>query len=318
MIMSHWIKEAGMRCAGSALLGAGLLALLLAAGPPAAAQPFAPRFYCDTHGDVLPYRVYVPPSYSAGNKYPLIIYLHDASKNGYDNSRQLENTAPLALITPANVAKYPTFMVAPQCPVGESWNTPSVQQLVMAMLAQIETEFNIDSNRLYLTGGSMGGFGTWSMIQHYPNTFAAAFPMSGAAEDASNPPQNIPPLWVFHSADDTTVSVAGDRTAVYNLRNDGLPVIYTEYVSGDHYVYWPTAYALPGLLDWIMAQRLAEPSAVPPLVTRLAGSFANPHHVDEYFAERHGGRRRHGGHAGHLDQHHRIGGSCHRDERLVG
>jgi len=214
----------------------------------------------------LPYRYLVPADYDTANAYPLIVFLHGIGERGTDNSAQLNNNAngALQLVSAANQATAPCFMLAPQASVSEGWNANTLGQVVRAVQLLAEA-YPIDPNRIYITGLSLGGEGTWEIIVRYPFFFAAAVPMSGWG---SGPYEKIVglPIWNFHAADDGTVNVSGSDNTVSAVRQLGGRVIYTRYASGGHAI-WPTAYATPSLRPWMLAQHRNQPMAGTPIVS---------------------------------------------------
>lgn len=202
----------------------------------------------------LPYRWLVPTGYTAATSYPLIIFLHGTGEKGTDNNAQLNNNAngALALVSTANQAAFPCFMMAPQANPSTGWYAKNFDQIIAAVRLEVAT-YNIDPDRIYVTGLSMGGNGTVALVNHAPYVFACAVPMSGWG-DTNFEANCAMPFWVFHAANDGTVGVNGSDNIVSALRNAGRPVIYTRYDTGGHGI-WPTAYANPDLLPWMMAQR---------------------------------------------------------------
>jgi predicted peptidase len=125
---------------------------------------FVYRWFTNAQG-VLPYRLFIPTNYTATERFPLVLFLHGAGGNGDDNRTQLlDQPGPLVFASEANELEHPSFMVAPQAPLGTSWTVSSVRVRVLGIINALESEFNVDSNRLYITGLSMGGYGTWDYI----------------------------------------------------------------------------------------------------------------------------------------------------------
>lgn len=218
----------------------------------------------------MPYRIFVPPGYTATQAYPLIVFLHGAGEAGTNNTAQLNNNAngALKLISDANLAIQPTLMAAPQCPTSSScWGQATQLARLNAMLDQIAAEFHIDADRVHVTGLSMGGNGTWEFVRNRPDRFASAVPMSGYGGGSATALSGIP-FWYFHAINDGTVGVDGSRNQVNALRDANARVIYTEYATGNHGI-WPNAYATPLLFRWIMAQRRGMPSLATPPVLRI-------------------------------------------------
>src|SRR5262249_39546406 len=129
---------------------------------------------------------------------------------------------------------------------------------LLGLLTNLESQYSLDTNRLYITGLSMGGIGTWDQITHSPSRYAAAVPMSGAGDITLAASITAVPVWNFHSANDSIVDVNFSRLMVNSMRLAGGNPIYTEYATGDHPI-WPVAYYTPSLVDWVMAQHRGQP-----------------------------------------------------------
>jgi len=223
----------------------------------------------------FPYRVYVPKDRKAGERLPVMLYLHGSDERGSDNESQLSGLASLIQEHPEN---FPFIVVFPQCPAGRFWDSGMIGA-AMAELDQTVTEFDGDESRLYLAGFSLGGYGAWTTAAMYPNKFAAVMPMSGRlvprpAERKSVAPEilqlvdaadpyaafagklkNIP-IWVFHGANDPIVPVENSRQMARALKEAGNQNFkYTELESTGH-VSLNAAFSDPKLLEWLMEQRL--------------------------------------------------------------
>lgn len=256
-----------------------LLVLLLAAphlGWSATASDFLYRTLAAGNGatHALPYRLLVPAGYSASGSYPLIIFLHGIGEEGTDNILQMNNNAngALALVSTANQAAYPCFMICPQANPALGWSAENEGQII-TVIDQLLATYAIDRDRVYITGLSLGGAGTWDIIQRYPYRFAAAVPQSGWG--AGNYARLVTlPLWAFHAANDGTVGVGGTDDAVKGVRAAGGQAIYTRYATGGHGI-WPVAYQTPALLPWMMAQHRNLPVAGTPIlrITDPAGAL---------------------------------------------
>ncbi len=154
--------------------------------------------YHDPNGTALAYRIYVPKNYDSAKAYPLVLYLHGAGERGDDNRAQSsKNSVMQTLLNEENLAAYPCIVLAPQCPQEQRWSaTISLledakadtgnEKLValMGLMEQTQNEYSIDRARIYITGVSMGGYGTWSMLAQYPAYFAAAVPVCGGGDAA--------------------------------------------------------------------------------------------------------------------------------------
>ena len=227
----------------------------------------AARVYLDAQGNALSYRLWVPPNYVAAVSYPLVLSLHGSGGLNLSD-------APIFL-SAQNQLAHPCLLVAPVCPTNSAWDTGNIQNLVKGLLDQLQGEFNVDPDRIYLTGVSLGSIGAWSMVASFPRTFAAVVGMCGYASIPSWTAYTRPAVWYFHAQDDLTIDIAGARAMIKAMRQAGGTPIYTEYASGGHGI-WTQAYATPPLVDWVMAQRLGQPSSLPPRVTLLTPAGPAP------------------------------------------
>jgi MYXO-CTERM domain-containing protein len=236
------------------------------------------RTFTDAAGRVLPYRLYVPAGYDPAKKYPLVLFLHGAGGRGTDNRLQItDQPASLVFITPENQARWPVFLVAPQCPPAEQWvampwGTPSGKgkrpaeptwplAAAMAVVDQLTAEFlGIDPTNLYVTGFSMGGYGTFDAAARHPKKWRAAVPICGGYDETQIAPLVRLPLWAFHAEDDHAVPVARTRDVIAALRAAGGHPKYTEYPASARHGHfsWLPAYADPELLPWLFGPHPAE------------------------------------------------------------
>jgi len=201
----------------------------------------------------LPYRIYVPENYDAAKRYPLVLYLHGMGECGTDNRLQTSvNSVMETLLEPENLAAYPCIVLAPQCPEGQWWAGDLLPAL-MGLLGQTGSAYSIDLARVYITGLSMGGFGTWAMLAEYPSYFAAAVPVCGGGDPDDAHLFKDVPVWAFHGARDTTVYPEGSRCMVRALEEAGGSARYTEYPDAAHNS-WDRAYREPELFPWMFAQ----------------------------------------------------------------
>lgn len=223
---------------------------------------FSAGSYTNADG-VLPYRLFVPANYQSTNKYPLVMFLHGVGERGTDNMVQVTTTIGfLNFISQSNQAAHPCLLVAPQCPTNNDavWADAIRRTQLLGLLTNLETRFSIDLDRIYITGLSMGGVGSWDQITHGPTVYAAAVPMSGGGDLTLAPAIKDVPAWNFHAVNDSIADVNFSRFMVNAIRFAGGNPIYTEYATGDHPI-WSIAYYTPGLVDWVMAQRRGQPLA---------------------------------------------------------
>ncbi len=220
---------------------------------------------CLPAGELLRYRLTIPEPYDPQQTYPLVIWLHDILGVGNDNRRQTEGTNAAGArlwSSPENQAHHPTFVLAPQCPFGSLWvnlltRTPSRKLRVAVELTDdLQRQYSIDPDRVYLVGQSMGGFAVWALLAAYPHRFAAAVPVSGGGKTSSAHRFSKVPLWVFHGRLDPVVPVHESRRMIEALRNAGGDPRYSELIWRAHdNMFWEDAFAEPGLADWLFAQR---------------------------------------------------------------
>jgi predicted peptidase len=262
------------------LLCLAIFAVSLAAPSRSAARARETGFLDRTlslQGKTYKYQVFVPDNWSPKQKWPIILFLHGAGERGSDGLLQTEVGLPRAIRE--NRSRFPTIVVIPQCPSDHWWTEPLMQQVSLGALAAAASEFRGDPKRTYLTGLSMGGYGTWALATQYPGKFAALVPICGGIvipqsllkaypEPAKNSLPDDPksgdyvaakvaktPVWMFHGADDDTVPVAGSRKVYAVLKAAGANVRYTEYPGVGHNS-WDKAYAEPELMTWLLSKSL--------------------------------------------------------------
>jgi predicted esterase len=200
-----------------------------------------------------------PTGYDPAKEYPLVIFLHGSGESGTDNKLQVSKHMGVpqggsVFTLPANQAAYPTFFVAPQAPAPGVMGWMGVPgAAVLKLIAYLEQHFSIDPARIYVTGLSMGAFGTWWLIENNPMLFAAAVPMSGGGDTTKAAAIAQLPIWDFHGTLDPSVTVAQSRQMIAALIAAGGHPKYTEYPNGLHDI-WDTAYTEPALLPWMFTQ----------------------------------------------------------------
>ncbi len=225
------------------------------------------REYKGGERGVLKYRILKPNDYDKTKKYPLVLFLHGAGERGDDNKKQLVH-AMTDFASDDVMQKHPAFVIAPQCPtdhkwVNVDWSADSHEMPVMPsksmklsldLLDALQREFNIDAQRIYVTGLSMGGFGTWDAVQRRPVTFAAAIPVCGGGDPAIAKSFDHIPIWCFHGGADTVVKPARSRQMIDALKASGGEPKYTEY-DGVGHNSWAATYANREVLDWLFKQQ---------------------------------------------------------------
>ena len=224
---------------------------------------FTARTFVEANGMRMPYRIFVPDSQVRVRHLPVIVYLHGGGGAGTDNLRQISggNTNGTHVwVTPEIQARHPAFVVAPQLPNGNRWDARSSDgiapyaSLVIDLLGSLSREFAIDLDRVYLTGQSLGGYGTWDLIAKRPELFAAAVPLCGEGTPSRARAVRNLPIWVFHGAKDEAVPVSASREMVAALQAVDGAVKYTEYPQVGHEV-WTVAYVEEDLPGWLFGQK---------------------------------------------------------------
>lgn len=250
------------------------------------AQEYEARMFEAPTGETLPYRLLKPAPQAPGTKVPLVLFFHGAGERGADNQAQLKHGASL-FIKPEVYQSFPTYVMAPQCPTDHRWvdmdwsaetgvqpEQPSgPMRLALGALDELLEEHpEIDQDRIYVTGLSMGGFATWDLITRFPHRFAAGIPICGGGDpDRAAQAKNVA-VWAFHGDADPTVKVERTRVMIARLQEAGAQPLYTEYAGVKH-DSWSNAYGEPMLLPWLFAQRrgypvpwnqVASPADLPP------------------------------------------------------
>ncbi len=219
------------------------------------------------------YQVYVPAEWTAKQKWPVVLSLHGSGERGNDGVFSTENGIGRAIRR--NAKAFPFVVVFPQCPNSAYWVDKAMQEMAMVALEAAIKEFGGDRQRVYVTGLSMGGYGTWEMAMRYPKYFAAIAPVCGAlrgstmlpdlhsrqadldAEDpyaaAAKKIGNVP-VWIFHGAKDPVIPVEESRRMAEALKAAGGNVRYNEYPDATHNA-WDRAYAEPEFVKWMLAQK---------------------------------------------------------------
>lgn len=227
---------------------------------------FPSGMYSDSKGK-LPYRYFVPVGYNADDastKYPLVLFLHGDGEKGTDNAKQLGKNANGAMIfisksDPDNQHDYPCFWIAPQV------SGDRIPSQLEGLVTDFMKHFNVDPDRIYITGISGGGGFVWNTLASYPERYAAAIAIAGWGTGKEEKHKNVP-LWAFHCIDDRTVTVKGSEDAVGRLRAAGGHPIFTLYETGGHGGSWTNAFnAKTPIVPWIMAQRRGQPGNLSPI-----------------------------------------------------
>ena len=194
------------------------------------------------------YLIYVPEQYNERRqKWPLVLFLHGAGERGSDLELVKKNGPPKLV---AEGQQFPCIIVSPQCPKDAWWQPATLE----ALLDEVQRTYSVDEDRVYLTGLSMGGFGTWALAFEQPTRFAALAPICGRGDPSKAALVAHVPTWVFHGAKDTTVDPSGSKDMVDALKAAGGDPKFTLYPDAGH-DSWTATYANPDFWDWLLKQR---------------------------------------------------------------
>ncbi len=256
--MMRWIPK----FAAAFALASGMFVSSAAAQAPVV-EGYQARTFKNAAGATMPYRLFVPKGYDVKNKYPLVLWLHGAVGRGTDNLKQISGGNAYAasfFSKEENQSRFPSFVLAPQCPDNKLWRKessidPSDElRIAIEILDALQKEFSLDPDRIYVSGQSMGGAGTWSLLAASPQRFAAAIPLCGPADTSTAAAIAKIPVWIFHGAADQNVPIGASRRMVAALRIAGGQPKFTEYPGVGHNV-WEKAFADPNLAAWLFTQK---------------------------------------------------------------
>ena len=228
---------------------------------------FEPREFVGSNTVPLKYRLLKPLNYRPGKKYPLVLFLHGAGERGDDNLITLKHGAK-DFADVKRREEFPCYVVIPQCPKSKKWSdvdwskessdqpesASESMQTAKELLDDMVENAGIDKNRIYITGLSMGGYGTWDAIGRYEGFFAAAAPICGGGDPKLVSKFNRLPIWCFHGEVDAAVKVIRSREMVDALKSVGSPIKYTEYAGVDH-DSWTATYSNPDFHQWLFSQQ---------------------------------------------------------------
>ena len=202
----------------------------------------------------LKYLLFKPKGFDAQRSYPLVLSLHGgAPRHRFEDLVEpyLPGLAygPGRFVSDDTQDTHPCFLLVPWSDTTD-WNTEKLA-LVIELMNALQKEFKIDSKRIYVTGQSMGGFGTWSAITQYPDRFAAAVPICGGGEPNEAAKAKDVPIWAFHGTADNVVPASYTRQMITALHAVGAKPLYWEYQGADHSGTAERAYCEPDLVSWM-------------------------------------------------------------------
>ena len=251
-----------------AVIGAMTVASAVAGEKIPAAELTVPLVYTNAQGATIPYRFAAPKAVEAGKKYPLVILFHGAGERGANNVSQLVHGAT-DLLNYMREKKIEGYFIAGQCPSGKQWvDTPWTQlshtmpekpsesmALMIELIEKTMKELPVDRDQMLVTGISMGGYGTWDIVQRHPDWFAAAMPCCGGGDATLAWKIRDVPIWAFHGDKDTVVPFKRSRDMVAALWAVNGKIRYREYPGVGHGCWGPTYADWDNVLSWFFAQR---------------------------------------------------------------
>jgi predicted peptidase len=232
----------------TALLSATCLDLVAQAVPPATPVQQAKTFEANiTSLAKLNYLLSLPTDYEKSTQsWPLVIFLHGSGESGNDLNKVKVHGPPKLVETKG---AFPFILISPQSP-GRGWNPDVLNGLLDAVIK----EYRVDKDRVYLTGLSMGGYGTWTLAAAHPEKFAAIAPICGGGNPADAGKLAKLPAWVFHGAKDPTVALKRSEEMVEALKAAGGEPKFTVYPDAGH-DSWTETYENPKFYEWLLAQK---------------------------------------------------------------
>lgn len=266
-----------------------LLSLLLIGASPASAQPLS--LFDDVSRPGLPGRLFVPNQAETSAR-PLVLFLHGAGATGSNNTSQINGNMGGLF---AEAQSEGAFIYAPQATTFQ-WSSEDRTDLVMSTIDEIIATENVDPTRIYVTGLSMGGGGTWNMANRFPDRFAAALPIAAVSPASDFDAANFLdlPTWAFHGRSDITVSVEATRSVVSDIileagdvvpefpeergadliyASDSIDLQYSEWRASGHTIWFRVYQDTPEVYDWMFARSIPEPAAGLMLIIAALSGF---------------------------------------------
>lgn len=195
----------------------------------------------------MDYLLYLPPDYDKQPRWPLMLFLHGSGERGNDLDL-VKRHGPPKLIAAGK--HFPFIVVSPQCPEGKWWEPFAL----LALIKDIQSRLKVDADRIYVTGISMGGHGTWMLAAYAPDQIAAVAPICGGGNPGWAELFAHMPVWAFHGAKDNDVSPQRSREMVDALRKNGGDPKLTVYPDKGHDA-WTVTYDDPELYEWLLRQQ---------------------------------------------------------------
>lgn len=225
-------------------------------------DPIKETFFDSQNGNTLKYCLYVPDDYSSSKKYPVILFLHGAGELGTDNITHINNLEKMFLNNADYISQ--SILICPQ--TAEWWNLDrnytgdgnGTLTSAMHLLEKIQKEYSCDKNRIYVTGLSMGGHGTWELLERYGNVFAAGVPLCGFGNTNNGAAFKDIPIRIYHGTADPTVSYSSSQQMYNSIIAAGGTKVELFPLHGVLHDAWNYAYADRDLFKWMFSQNKAK------------------------------------------------------------
>jgi predicted peptidase len=244
------------RLACALLLALGFTTLAMAQEKPKTG--FVTKTFKNADGSTSQYVIFVPHNYDGTKEFPVILFLHGAGET--KGGKKMPVEVGIGPAIKKREKDFPFIVVIPQAEaakskIGGRWyaDAPDGKRAI-AILDEVMKEYRVDPKRQYLTGLSMGGFGTWHMAFSHPDRWAAIAPVCGGGDPKAAEKIKHIPTWVFHGADDPTVKADLSRSMVDALKKAGAEPKYTEYPGVGHNS-WDRAYGTDELYTWFLKHK---------------------------------------------------------------
>jgi predicted peptidase len=205
---------------------------------------------------------------NTSRKIPVVLFLHGAGERGDKNTEHLTVGLPVLIKSIIETKKYPCLVIAPQCPINQKWvdtdwtkkghlmgltMTWPLHGAVQALDSIAKNNLSIDTNRIYLTGISMGGFGTWELLERFPKKFAAAMPICGGGDTSKALSMIYTPIWAFHGRKDKLVPVSRTLDMIKAINNK---IAKCTIIEKEGHLCWNTTYNNSAHTKWMFSQVL--------------------------------------------------------------
>ncbi len=210
--------------------------------------------------NTLEYLIYAPLDYQADHQtgrdagFPLMLFLHGRGES-HGDLQLVAKWGPPKLA--AQGESLPFIIVSPQCPADDSWNSDTQQQRLELLLKHVIEKHNVDPSRIYLTGLSMGGYGSWSLAARLPDRFAAVVPICGGGRTSDADKLISTPIWAFHGDGDSVVPITNSVQMVRAIKTAGGRKVRLTILEHYGHNSWSPAYASPDLYQWLLSHQLS-------------------------------------------------------------